>query len=165
VDAAVWGLLGTLVGALASMGTTWLAGRSSQALQQESAREERAERANSFQRQTLLELQEAIHDALRLIHRAHIEDRQARQSDQVWGRNVLSEEVDEGIRLAQRRVSILVERLESDDLRLQVKSLMSAATRVLLASNQNEANHLLIETTSIATNALEAIGSVLRRHY
>ena len=77
MDAAIWGLIGTVVGAAASIVTTWLATRTSYRLQQDKLREERAKRASAFQRQTLIELQEEFHDALRLINRAHIEDLRA----------------------------------------------------------------------------------------
>lgn len=126
MDAALWGLLGTIVGAVASIATTWLSGRSSHTLQQDRGREERAQQASSFQRQTLLELQEAIHDALRLVSQAHIEDREAHRATKEWGKNMLSDEVNEGIRLAQRRVAILVERVSDDDLRAKVKALMAS---------------------------------------
>jgi hypothetical protein len=74
MESAIWGLIGTVVGALASIGTTWLTTISSSKLQKEKAQEDRLERANAFQRETLLELQEALHDTLRLVSRAYIQD-------------------------------------------------------------------------------------------
>jgi gas vesicle protein len=164
VNAAVWGLIGTIVGAAASIATTWIAARSSNELQRERLREEREDRTSLFQRQTLLELQEAIHDALRLVCQAHLEDLHAHRSNKEWRKNMLTEEVDEGIRLAQRRVSILVERIASDDVRTSVKSLMSAATKVLFASSELE-SHLLLKTTNEAAEPVfELLGTTLRRH-
>lgn len=165
MDAAIWGLLGTIVGAVASIATSWLAGHSSYRLQRERACEERVERASSFQRQTLLELQEAIHDALRLLNRAHIEDRAAHRATNEWGNNMLSEEVNEGIRLAQRRVSILVERVTDDDLRTKVKTLMSGATHLIRSRNEQESHFYLGKTAEDAGQVLERIGTVLRHHY
>lgn len=165
MDAAIWGLIGTIVGALASIGTTWLASRGAHTLQQEKSREDRAERASAFQRQTLLDLQEAIHDALRLVNRAHIEDSEAHRQTKEWGNNMLSDEVNEGIRLAMRRVSILVERVADDELRSRVKSLMSGATQVLLSCNEQESRFYIDKTSDDAGQVFEGVGAVLRRHY
>jgi len=104
MDSAVWGLLGTVVGALSSIATTWLTALSMSKREQDKLREDRFERARAFQRQTLIELQDAIHDAMRLASRAFIEDDKAARAGKEWGRNMLSGEVDEGLRVAQRRV-------------------------------------------------------------
>jgi hypothetical protein len=165
MEAAIWGLAGTVVGALASMGTTWLANRASQELQEARSRDERAERAREFQRQTLVDLQEAVHDAVRLVHRAYLEDRASHRTTKEWGKSLLSSEVDEGIRLALRRVSILVERVADDALRAEIKTVMSNAAGVLHAGDEEEAQTQLDRSTMVATAALERVGTVLRRHY
>lgn len=165
MDAAIWGLIGTIVGALASIGTTWLSARGAHVLQREKSREARAERASEFQRQTLLDLQDAIHEALRLVHQAYFEDLAAHHQTKEWGMNMLSDEVNEGVRLALRRVSILVERVADDELRSMVKKLMSGVTQVLLSHNQQE-SRLYIEKMSVDTGqVLERVGAALRHHY
>lgn len=163
--AAVWGLLGTLVGAFASMATTWLTTRSSYLLQQEKTREERGQIARAFQQQTLLDLQEAIHDALRLVTRAHIEDSKAAIATGQWGKSRISDDLDEEIRLAHRRVSLLVERVADTNLRMQVKALMSHVAEVLFSSSEREADHHLSESYKEAGRAIEAIGTVLRQQF
>ncbi len=165
MESAVWGLVGTVIGALASIGTTWLSGRASSTLQSKKAREDRDERANAFQRQTLLDLQESIHDAIRLVHRAHIEDSAAHRESKQWGANNLTDAVNEGIRLAQRKVSILVERVADDSLRSEIKALMSTTTQVLFASSERQAQFHLDKTSADANQTLEKIGTVLRQHY
>lgn len=165
MDAAIWGLLGTIVGGLVSIATTWLTTKTSYLLQQEKTVEERAELARSFQRQTLLDLQEAIHDALRLLTRAYLEDCDAQSESTEWGRGMLSEEVNEGVRLAQRRVSILIERVADTDLRTQVKVLMSQVPKVLLSRREDEARHYLHGISDEANRVLEGIGVVLRQQY
>src|SRR5258706_789194 len=121
MDSAAWGLIGTLVGALASIGTTFLTTRNAHRLQVVTKENERVERANAFQRQTLLDLQEALHDALRLTTQGHIQDREAHQGGMDWGKNMLDEPVNEDFRLAQRRVAILIERISEDSLRTRIK--------------------------------------------
>ena len=165
MEAAAWGLIGTIVGASASIATTWLSNRNVYKLQNQKALDERKERANAFQRQTLIDLQEAIHDALRLVNRAYIEDQRAYVPDKKWGSNSLTDEVNEGIRLANRRVAILIERVSSDVLRVNVKALISSATGVLLARSEDVARASMNTTSSTADEVLEQIGATLRQHY
>ena len=161
----MWGLLGTVIGAAASIATAWLAARSSHDLERAKSREERSEQARAFQRQTLLELQEAVHDVLRLVIRCYHEDHLAHRAGQDWSKIVLSEEVSVGVRLALRRVFILVERVADDDLRVSVKHLTGTAERVLMAHSEKEARSHLDKITQDYEPLNEEIGTVLRRYY
>jgi hypothetical protein len=165
MEAAVWALVGTIVGALASIGTTWLSTRTSYALQREKAREERLERANAFQRQTLLDLQDAIHDGLRLVHRAYMEDLALRQKGEIWGKGLISDEVSEGVRLSQRKLAILVQRVSEDTLRQEVKAFMERAWLVSFAGSREKAEAQLNKVTGESAAVLERVGAVLRSHY
>lgn len=166
MDAAIWGLLGTIVGALASIVTTWLTNMGLSRREQEKARDERFERASAFQLQTLLDLQESIHDALRLTGRAHLEDQHAhRLNGQEWENSMLSDEVNEGLRLAQRKVSLLVERVADDALRVRVKALMQAFTGVVMSRTEQESRRMLDNSTTEFSQVQEQLGVVLRKHY
>lgn len=165
MDSAVWGLIGTLVGALASIGTTWLASRSSYHLQATTKEHERIERVNAFQRQNLLDLQEALHDTLRLTTQAHMEDLRAHQNGAEWGRNMLGEPVNEDFRLAQRRVAILTDRISIDSLRAKVKALMGLAADVLLSRSEIDALSRVQQCYTAGTETLESVGTALRSHY
>lgn len=78
MDAAIWGFIGTVVGtvvgASASILTTFINARNSARLQENADTLQRLERAREFQRTNLLELQEALSQHMRLIGRAHLED-------------------------------------------------------------------------------------------
>jgi hypothetical protein len=165
MEAALWGLLGTIVGALASIGTTVLASRNAYRIHQDKARDERAERASAFQRQTLLELQEAIHDVLRLSHKAHVEDLKAAHASRKWGENLLPPDLDQSVSNAKRRFLILVERVSDNDLRVKVKALVSATSSMLLAPSQEQAEFHVSEIADQAGPVFEMIGVVLRRHF
>lgn len=165
LDSAAWGLIGTLVGALASAGTTWISTRSSYRIQREKQEDDRAERAKEFQRDTLLALQEAIHDTLRLGARAHIEDcKQFRQTGE-WVRGVLSAELDEDIRLSRRKVAILIERIADDSLRSDIKLLVSLSAEGVLARSQKDAEVNQQAVAIKMTPILEKIGYLLRGYY
>jgi hypothetical protein len=165
VESAAWGLIGTIVGALASIGTTWLASRSTESLQQQRAREDRAERASAFQRQTLLELQEALHDALRLVTRAHIQDREAAKRGDAWRSGRLGADLDEELRLAYRKVAILAERIADDSLRSGVKDLMAKTNAVLNAFTESESKDTLEQSYALAEEVLQSVGTALRGHF
>lgn len=165
MEAAAWGLFGTLVGAASSIGTAWLSHHNTYKIQSAKHADERAERVDEFQRGTLLELQEAIHDTLRLCSRAHFEDVENFRRTGEWGREKLSEEVNEGVRLSRRRVAILVDRISNESLRTDVKSLMQLSAQEALSHSEGEAEMAQHRLFAQVGPVLENIGSVLRSHY
>ena len=165
MESAIWGLVGTIVGALASIGTSWISNRTASSLQAARVHHERLEVASAFQRQTLIDVQEAIHDALRLVHRVYFEDREAYRTTQRWGSSLLPAVLDEELRLAMRKVSILVERVADDLLRSQIKTLMCSTAQIQLAPSEVDAFLRLEKTGTDARQTLEQIGTVLRSHY
>lgn len=165
MDSAIWGLIGTVVGALASIGSTWLSNFSAHKLQKSIAKADHIERAHAFQRETLLSLQDAFHDMLRLIARAYIHDRQAHADGSEWGRGNLPDELSEDLRLAQRKMAILVERVSDNLLRNAVKATMENTAGVLFAKSLAEAKQRFSTVSSEANRNLEQLGGVLRSHY
>lgn len=165
MDAAAWGLIGTLVGALASIGTSWITSKSSNQIQREKLTYERAERAKDFQRETLLQLQEAIHENLRFTARANFEDYKNSRHTGTWGRTHLSDDVNDGLLNSRRRVSILVERVADDSLRKDIKSLMEIAAEGAFSKSEDEAEHNQMALSKQMTHTLPRIGAVLRSNY
>lgn len=162
MEAAIWGLIGTVVGALASIATTWLSGRHNLELQRHATSLERIERGRAFQRQNLLDIQDAFHDALRTVTRAHLEDVASFKRGGEWGRSYLSEEINEGVRVTGRKVLILTERVQDDALRSDLKASMEVANQVLRAKSKESAEAALDAATIRATETMEHIGRVLR---
>jgi hypothetical protein len=165
VEAAIWGLIGTVVGALASIGATWLSGHHSMALQQQAKSLDRIECGRAFQRKNLVDLQDALHDAMRMVSRAHFEDLVSFAKGGEWGGSMLSAEVDEGVRLTQRKAAILIERVADDELRSDLKRSMKALTQALLAKSHTEAVAAMEAAGAMAQDTLEHIGRVLRALY
>jgi len=93
VEAALWGFLGALVGASASIATSWLNSRHEMARQHQADSLERIERARAFQRDNLLELQQLLQGMVRFSARAQLEDERAFRQSGEWGKALLSEEV------------------------------------------------------------------------
>jgi len=165
MDSAVWGIVGTAVGALASIGTTWLSNRHAQKLQTLTSLRERQERFNAFQRETLIDLQEALHDALRLATQAHLEDEAAFHAGGTWNENVLSEDVNEGVRIAQRRVAILAERVADEKLRTEVVGLMAKVNAITMSNSLQDSRSAWQESLTRLTLTSVSLGTTLRALY
>lgn len=165
MEAAIWGFIGTMVGALASLGTTLVSTRNAFSLQSLTSSLDRAEKHREFQRSTLVELQDAIHDLLRIVTRGLLEDQAAFRKTGTWGENLLSDEVNDGQRLARRRVVILMERVADDALRADVKRLNEALTHASFNSTEADSELLIHAASNQALQVMEHIGTVLRAQY
>jgi hypothetical protein len=165
MNAAIWGLIGTLVGAITSIATTWIASRNTLHLQIVTNKQEREARASTFQIETLVDLQDAIHENLRLTTQAYIQDRDAHIRGIEWGKNMLDEPLDEELRLIQTKVAILRERVSDEQLRNEIKALMDTTHRTLLSRTAADAKSLMEESYAAGYKLLESIGTVLRKHY
>lgn len=165
MDSAVWALIGTLVGAVASIATTWISARSAFAMQSAASALEREEQHKSFQRTTLLELQDALHDLLRLSARAYLDYESAFAKTGAWAKQQLSDEVDEGIRLGIRRVVILKERVSDEALRSDLKQFIDLLGDLFFARTREDAERLFRTVASDSPRLMEHIGRVLRSQY
>jgi hypothetical protein len=165
MEAAAWGLIGTVVGALASISATWISARNAFSLQGQAAHFEREEKHRSFQHSTLVELQDAVHDLIRLWMRGHLEDQAAFAETQEWGAKLLSEEVDEGIRLGISRVQILKERVADDGLRDTLDQLLSLVADHSITRTRAGAERLYATLIATAPRVMEEIGQSLRSQY
>lgn len=169
MDAAVWGFVGTLagaaLGAAASIATTVAADRNAAALQAQADQLDRSERSRAFQRENLLAVQEALQDLARLTGRAHHEDLVAHRNGAPWGRTLLTAEVDEGLGLAHRRLTALIEWVSDDSLRSELKDLHSEFTWQTMVGSEAEAEARMRGTTDAFDEVMSHLGAVLRAHY
>lgn len=165
MEAALWGLLGTVAGAAASIATTVISSRNAASLQSAAAILEREEKARAFQRDTLIELQDAVHDELRAVALVYMADYAAYRETSTWGRKMLGEELNNKVHLAGRRTLLLSERIANDDLRDHLKSLRSLLTEVQMASDAAIAERAHMAAIEMGTSVMEHIGTVLRSLY
>lgn len=169
MEASLWGLIGTLIGAIvgaaASIITTYLANKNSANLQREADSQERMERARSFQRDTLLKVQDTLHDALRLMMRSHQEDLETYRTGTVWGKGLLSIELDESVRVTNRLLALLNERISNDSLRNELKELRKNISQLGFADSEHQANSLVKSSVRMADVFMENLGDVLRKTY
>jgi uncharacterized membrane protein YccC len=169
MDAATWGfvgaLAGTVIGASASIVTTIISGWNANRLQKNADALERTERARAFQRSNLLELQDSLQDVMRLIGRAHHEDMLAARESGEWGKSMLSEELNQGILLANRKLAILTERVANDELRSNLRELHQIMTNCLMSSSELESMGSIQRASSEFAPFMEKLGVVLRGNY
>ncbi|MBW8469879.1 MAG: hypothetical protein K0M67_16560 [Thiobacillus sp.] len=121
--AASWGFIGTIagafVGALASIGTTWLNNKNASTLESDKFKAQKIESARAFQRETSIALQDAIHhlaglaakDQATLI-KSFVAKRDGKPVPELE-----TEEQKEDLKAAFRSVSILRERIANDAIR------------------------------------------------
>lgn len=170
MDPAIWGFIGTVVGAVvgasASIFTTFITARNSAHLQENADTLQRLERAREFQRTNLLELQEALSQEMRLIGRAHLEDLESFRKSENDGRsNLLSEELNQELMLSRRKVAILTERVSDDILRDNLKALRQNMSNVLMAKSENESRIMIKEAGNSFEQFMQQLGLVLRINY
>lgn len=165
MEAALWGLLGTFAGAAASIATTVIASRNAASLQRTAASLEREEKSRAFQRETLIELQDAVHEELRAVALLYMADKAAFRETGTWGRKLLGEELNNRVHLAGRRTLLLAERVADDGLRDHIKALRGLLTSVQMARDSAVAERAHIAAMEMGTSVMEHIGTVLRSLY
>lgn len=169
MEAASWGFIGTVVGALvgasASVATTAITNWNAFRLQKGSNALERAERARAFQRENLLSAQETLQDLMRLMVRAHFADLAAYRATGEWGKNMLDDEINENTLLSNRKISALVVRVADDALRGRLKDLLGKINAVISATSKDNAEGMYSALPDVYENAMEHLGSVLRDNY
>ena len=162
---AVSALIGTIVGAAASIITTVLANKSAHHMQERSDAQDRAERARAFQRETLLEVQETIQGALRLMARIYFEDQKTASTSGSWGSELLPTELNEEFAQANRNLVIKIQRVADDSVRDELIRLHKTIGGIALVRSQAEAEEVMRTATTIANEVLPIVGKSLREMY
>ena len=169
MDAAAYGFVGTLVGAIvgasASVITTFIGAWNTVRLQQKANDLQRVERTRAFQRDTLIQLQDSLQDAMRNMGRMHYEDVLAFRKSGSWHKSKISEEVNQNFLSTNRDLSILTERIADDDLRNDVKIMRNKILEALSAGSEVESVLTLEQAAVFFNDVMEHIGKVLRGNY
>lgn len=170
MEPLAWAFIGTVIGAVVGAGasiiTTVITASNARKLQQNAATIERSEKAREFQKNNLLELQEALSVGMRLTVRAHLADVEAfRQGGGNGQTSLLPEELNQELFKSNRQLSILTERVADDALREAIKRLRQAMTDVLMAREENESFSALKKASSSFEKTMGQLGNVLRGNY
>ena len=165
MENALWGLLGTVVGAAVSISTAVIASKNAASLQSAAAILERKEKSRAFQRDTLIELQHAVQEELRSVSLVYLADEAAFRSSGSWGRNLLGEELNNRVHLAGIRTLLLTERVADDGLRDHIKSLRNLLAKVQIETDSAVAKSAYLTAINTGILVMEHIGKLLRSLY
>ena len=170
MEPVTWGfvgtIVGTIVGATASIATSFIAANNSLRLQKDAESLERVERARQFQRNNFLALQEAMATAMRLVGQAHLEDLESYRKNPGTNKSpMLSEALDQDIASINRQLSLLTERVSDDSLRELFKTLRTDMTVVVMARSESESNSAIEWASNSYQITMEKLGEALRSSY
>lgn len=169
MDAAIWGFIGalsgTIVGASASIFTTIFNVRNTNRLQNDAHNLERIERSREFQRNNLLELQDTLQNAARLTGRLHHENLLAAKESGIWGKSLINEQLDQTVLSNNQKLTILIERIASDELRSNIKALRKTMTEIMFSKSELESENALRQVTDEFLATMEKLGTVLRQNF
>jgi hypothetical protein len=167
--AAGWlsGAVSVLLGFAAKAVSDWL--QDKRALQRE--RETRdalrhdqlAERRASFQRQTLLDLQDALQDLARAAGAANVQDELAFQRTGNWQRQPLGDELNQQAFLANRRVLLLTVRVRDLALRNAVRQFRDLTNDVQVTNRNATDAELRAASNTMLQSSVPLLGQIHER--
>jgi gas vesicle protein len=159
-------IVGTVAGASASILTTVIAERNRRSIRRDEATYARAERAQEFQCNNLLKVQDVLSSTMRLMARANLEDMNHYRN---WLSEsepaMLSEDLDNEIHLSNKELSILSERISDDLLRENIKLLQAKMSAVSVAKSAEESENALEALSYAFGESMAKIGIVLRNTF
>jgi hypothetical protein len=163
MDAALWGFLGTLVGAAASFLATYLSAKYAAKSQGEAAANERAIREQLLQRETLIEFQNELINLLRANAAIFMDYMRQAQQGMVWSQLVASVETDEAVRRAFAQVSVLTSRITTDTIRSEVGKVRDLLNKALDANDHVEADRRHRTAMLAGIELIKKVGEEIRR--
>jgi len=119
-------------------------------------------RRREFQRTTLLEAQDVMSQLMRLTVRAYLEDLAAFRKSGSWHKQLLTEDVDEGIRKCQADMARLRARIRSEQVRRLINQVVSLSVDAGLAENETNASFAIGSMANTGNDLNEQIGVLLR---
>ncbi|PIB34585.1 hypothetical protein BFP72_03750 [Reichenbachiella sp. 5M10] len=155
MNEAIWGFIGALIGAGASILTTLINSRNSVKLQLKLEKVRRENLAKDFQRDNLLVIQEKLYHHFRLTLRAVLERGSNNDS-------LLNEELADNLSYSLRELTCFIERVEQQDLRNQLTEIKNDLATIPIAKSKDEGMDRLVTTSSQFDRTLQLLGQTLR---
>ena len=124
--------------------------------------EQRQDQKDEFQRQTLLEIQEAVARYGRLVGRVNYHDSIAFKETGTWMGTQVGHELSEDLLAARVRLQLLQERARDDELTKLVTVFSNRGSFVTIASSKEEATLRMDDLIESLTKVQERLGTVLR---
>jgi hypothetical protein len=124
--------------------------------------DQRVARRVTFQRETLLELQEVAMQLARATGRANYLDEMAFEESGNWRNCLLPDDVNESYRVAQARVLMLSVRARDDAVRDLVQRFKDASSATVMSAQRDTASRALGALVSVHDELHKRIGILLR---
>ena len=165
MEAAIWGFIGTLVGAGVSIGTTFISAWKDKTLQEQRHTFDREEKARAFQRDNLLKLQDLLQKEIRFMGKVHFSDLKASKETSEWRRSLLSDDLDNEISINNRNLVITIERISNDELRNEIKDFRNQVSIGMFSKTMEESENRLHDASNTFIDLMEKVGIELRNNY
>lgn len=169
MDPLTWGfigtLIGTVVGASASIVTTIINSRNVSKNQNKLEIYKRQEIFREFQRDNYLKIQENIYKALGIINLMHIQGMQKLDDTGEWHEESPNSENYNELMAVIRDLMMYLERIENEKLRGEIRVILGKMTTVSSTSGWRQSIDLLAQITFAANDAMKILGTELRNNY
>ncbi|WP_426486119.1 hypothetical protein [Flavobacterium sp. 2] len=169
MDPLTWGFIGTLVGtvvgASASISTTIINARTISKNQNKLEIYKRQEIFREFQRDNYLKIQESTYKAHRLVTLLHVEDMQNFKDSGQWQQGILNAENSNELLYTVQDLTMYLERIQNEKVREEIRKLTGKMLKVSHSSDWKEGNQLLAEINQDISIAMKILGTELRNNY
>jgi hypothetical protein len=161
-------VVGGTLALVAGAGAEWLRDVRTSARDERNRREARQEQRDDFQRQTLIDLQDALQKYVRgIISAVHFDERERRKrqeqgqvSDQL---GPVPDELDDQIHQAQVLTRKLATRVDDDQIRSWITEIIKLGTAAVLPGSTDSPPTLSREIGDLMQTAQEKMGSEIRK--
>jgi hypothetical protein len=126
-------------------------------------REQRFERRTSFQRQTLLDLQDSTQRLLRATGRMHHLDSMAFRSGEKWHGQLYPDDLDSETHAANVQTMKLASRVRDASIRSTTEELRSKCISAMFSRDEAEGDRLLVDAGNMFGALNKRIGEQLRQ--
>jgi hypothetical protein len=121
------------------------------------------ERRASFQRETLLNLQDAVVKLSRAAGRIHHLDVMEQRKNGTWGGNLLPEDLNDEAHHANVALMVLTARIRDDHIREMVQTFRNYAGRVGISRTEQAEKEALARMVEVLEPLHQRIGEILRK--
>ena len=163
MEAAAWGFIGTIVGALASIGTSWLTSRATGTAQREKVELDWRVQHRQFQIKAVTELQEVLGEFARATGRIRYLDEISQGGGQVSDPLPTDDGLSEHHAQLIRQISVLVARIDDTGAREAVNRVRATAVRISTGFGVDFST--MMGFSNEVERAQEALSSCLRAIY
>ena len=130
----------------------------------EAARHEQLlERRMAFQRQTLLDLQEAVLRLQRSTGAMNVEDVMAHRDTGKWQKQLYTDGLSDAFMEQQRQTTMLAVRVRDDSVREMVEALKRGCSAMAFARTENDNELTMTEMMALGDRLNQRIGELLRQ--